>query len=165
MSITLISIGPKIVESLTYNDVELKSKVESQTTQILELNARVTELNTQIISNQRQCTDAIVEREKEIMDEIIALEGRVKKETSNSKINPFGESDNGRGDGMGSSNPYREKMMRRTVDTLNVEMMVLESAPPPPAQKQKTQPTSTMLDGLSKIRKNLNNSINSKKIN
>lgn len=162
LSITFISIGPKIVESLTYSDEELKSKVESQTTQILELNNRVTELNTQIISNQRQCTDAIVEREKEIMGEIIALEGRVKQQTNNSKTNPFGESDNGRGDGAGS--PHQRRVMK-TVDTVNMGMIVLESTPPPPIQKEKTQPTSLMLDGLSKIKKNLNNSINSKKKN
>ena len=153
LSITFISIGPKIVESLTYSDVELKSKVESQTTQILELNDRVTELNTQIISNQRQCTDAIVEREKEIMGEIIALEGRVKRQT-----NPLGGSDNG------SGTPH-QRMSMKTIDTVNMEMIVLESTPPPPIQKEKTQPTSLMLDGLSKIKKNLNNSINSKKKN
>ena len=157
LSITLISIGPKIVESLTYSDVELKSKVESQTTQILELNDRVTELNTQIISNQRQCTDAIVEREKEIMGEIVALEGRVKQQT-----NSLGGSDNGRGNGSGS--PH-QRMAMKTVDTVNMGMIVLESTPPPPIQKEKTQPTSLMLDGLSKIKKNLNNSINSKKKN
>jgi hypothetical protein len=156
-SVILISIGPKIAETLTSSDEELVSRVESQTIQILELNNRVTELNTQIISNQRQCTDAIVEREKEIMGEIIALEGRVKRQT-----NPLGESDNGRGNGSGT--PH-QRMSMKTIDTVNMEMIVLESTPPPPIQKEKTQPTSLMLDGLSKIKKNLNNSINSKKKN
>lgn len=157
-SIILISIGPKIAETLTYNDEELKSRVESQTIQILELNSRITELNTQIIANQRECTDAIVEREKEIMGEIVNLESKVKK--TNQK-DPFGYVNNDRPSG--SSGTYRR--IASEDDSTVVMAMSLPPEQVEPPQKEKTQPNQVMLDGLSKIKKNLNNSINSKKKN
>lgn len=159
LSIVIISIGPKIVESLTSNDVELKSRVESQTTQILELNSRVTELNTQIISNQRECTDAIVEREREIMGEIVNLETRIKRTETNKK-SPFGDDNNGRPSGSGGS--YRKM---NTVEDSSVVAMSLPPEQVEPLQKEKTQPNQVMLEGLNKIKKNLNKSINSKKKN
>ncbi len=60
ISIIIISIGPKITESLTYNDEELRLRIESQNNQIGELNKRIDELNLQVISNQRECTNEIV---------------------------------------------------------------------------------------------------------
>ena len=57
LSIIIISVGPKITESLTYNDEELKVRIESQNTQILQLTKRVDELTTQVITNQKECTN------------------------------------------------------------------------------------------------------------
>lgn len=149
VSVIFISIGPKIVETLTYNDEDLKSRIESQTTQITELNSRLTELNGQIIFNQRQCTDAIVEREKEIMNEIVNLESRIKKTSTISlkKVNAMRET---------SPNIYSDTVV-----------LMMSAAPEyvETIEKEKTQPNQMMLDGLNKIKRNLNNSINSKKEN
>ena len=68
ISIIIISVGPKITESLTYDDKELKLRIESQNTHIIELNQRVNELNTQVINNQRECVNEIVRRETEILE-------------------------------------------------------------------------------------------------
>lgn len=149
ISIILISIGPKIVETLTYSDEELESRMESQTTQILELNTRLTELNTQIISNQKECTDAIVEREKEIMGEIVNLESKIKKTStmSNKRVN---------------------KTMETSTDVYPDTVVLMMSSSPESVrtkEKEKTQPNQMMLDGLNDIKKNLNKSINSKKKN
>lgn len=84
ISIIIISIGPKITELVTYDDTELKLRIESQNTQIIELNKRVNELNTQIIENQRKCIDDIVRRETEILnmiDEIDRYTNKMKNET------------------------------------------------------------------------------------
>ena len=51
-SIIIISVGPKITESLTYNDEELKLRIESQNNQIVQLNNRIDELNNQVIENK-----------------------------------------------------------------------------------------------------------------
>ena len=74
LSITLISIGPKIVGSFTQDTEELKAKVELQRTEILQLTARVDELNNQVIDNQRECTNEIVQKEKELLTAIAEIE-------------------------------------------------------------------------------------------
>jgi hypothetical protein len=148
LSITLISIGPKMVESLTYNDVELKSKVSSQTTQILELNARVTELNTQIIENQRECTNSIVTRESEIMMEIAELESRIKKEMRNQQ------------------NLVRdEEIFVNRMEKYDGEYprVAMSPAPEPkPIKIETPQTNQMMLEGLSKIKSNIKKDIKSK---
>jgi hypothetical protein len=148
LSITLISIGPKMVESLTYNDVELKSKVSSQTTQILELNARVTELNTQIIENQRECTNSIVTRESEIMMEIAELESRIKKEMRNQQNLVKDEE------------IFVNRMERYDGEYPRVAM---SPAPEPkPIKIETPQTNQMMLEGLSKIKSNIKKDIKSK---
>jgi hypothetical protein len=148
LSITLISIGPKMVESLTYNDVELKSKVSSQTTQILELNARVTELNTQIIENQRECTNSIVTRESEIMMEIAELESRIKKEMSNQR-----------------NLVKDEEIIVNRMEKYDGEYprVAMSPAPEPkPIKIETPQTNQMMLEGLSKIKSNIKKDIKSK---
>ena len=51
-TITLISVGPNIVSSLTYDNDELMNKVKLQKTEISELSVRVTELNRQVLDWQ-----------------------------------------------------------------------------------------------------------------
>jgi hypothetical protein len=148
LSITLISIGPKIVESLTYNDVELKSKVSSQTTQILELNARVTELNTQIIENQRECTNSIVVREAEIMMEIGELESKIKSEMRNQR-----------------NLVKDEEIIVNRMEKYDGEYprVAMSPAPEPkPVKIETPQTNQMMLEGLSKIKSNIKKDIKSK---
>lgn len=148
LSITLISIGPKIVESLTYNDVELKSKVASQTTQILELNARVTELNTQIIENQRECTNSIVVRESEIMMEIGELESKIKSEMRNQR-----------------NLVKDEEIIVNRMEKYDGEYprVAMSPAPEPkPVKIETPQTNQMMLEGLSKIKSNIKKDIKSK---
>ncbi len=86
ISIIIISVGPKITESITYNDQELKLRIESQNTQIIELNRRVNELNTQVINNQRECVDEIVRRESEILDMINEIDNHTRKMKNETRI-------------------------------------------------------------------------------
>jgi len=83
-SITIISVGPKIVNSFTQDTEELKVKVENQRVEIQLLNKRVNELNDQILNDQMACTNKFVTREKEIMDLLNNLESTAKSE--NGKI-------------------------------------------------------------------------------
>lgn len=85
-SIIIISIGPKITESLTYNDEELKTRIQSQTNQILELNKRIDELNYQVINNQKECTNEIVRREAEILDMISEIENYTRKIKNETRV-------------------------------------------------------------------------------
>ena len=86
ISIIIISVGPKITESLTYDDKELKLRIESQNTHIIELNQRVNELNTQVINNQRECVNEIVRRETEILEIINEIEGYTRKMKNETRI-------------------------------------------------------------------------------
>jgi|688.fasta_scaffold12985_3 hypothetical protein len=86
ISIIIISVGPKITESLTYDDKELKLRIESQNTHIIELNQRVNELNTQVINNQRECVNEIVRRETEILEIINEIDGYTRKMKNETRI-------------------------------------------------------------------------------
>lgn len=54
-SIIIISIGPKVVELVTYNNEELTIKVESQRKLISELSQNVNDLNETVVKNQKEC--------------------------------------------------------------------------------------------------------------
>lgn len=79
-TITIISVGPKIVSSFTQDNEELKMKVERQRIEIVSLNERVGELSDQILKDQMSCTDKFISREKEIMDLLSNLESVAKSE-------------------------------------------------------------------------------------
>ena len=85
-SIIIISVGPKITESLTYNDEELKIRIESQNSQIVQLNNRIDELNIQVIENQRECTNEMVKRENEILTMIRDIENYTNKMKNETRV-------------------------------------------------------------------------------
>lgn len=68
ISIIIITLGPSLISSETQTCEELKLRIKSQEEQIKELNTRVTELNTELLSGQRECTDNLIAKQKEIMD-------------------------------------------------------------------------------------------------
>jgi hypothetical protein len=78
-SITIITLGPSFINANTTNCEDLKIRVESQNTQILELNKRVTELNSMVLSNQTECTNQLISKEKEIMEFVSQMETELKK--------------------------------------------------------------------------------------
>ena len=78
VAIVAISIGPKVIESLTYDDTELSRKIEVQKIEIKSLDSVVSYLNKQIIENQKKCTDDAVKREKEIIDMINEIQQYIK---------------------------------------------------------------------------------------
>ena len=67
-SVTIITLGPSFINANTTNCEDLKIRVESQNTQIIELNKRVSDLNTSILQNQTECTNRLINKEKEIYD-------------------------------------------------------------------------------------------------
>lgn len=73
-SISLILVGPKIVESLTHSDEEFVAITNRQREQIIELNSELSKLNLEMIKNKTECTNLIIEREKEILEMIEDLQ-------------------------------------------------------------------------------------------
>ena len=84
LSITFISVGPKVIDSLTHDTEELKIKVENQRAEIQTLTQRVMHLNDQLIEGQMSCTNKFVQREQEILIMISSLEAEAQK--TNGKV-------------------------------------------------------------------------------
>ena len=68
VSIIMLTLGPSFINSNTNTCDELTVRLKSQEQQIIELNQRVNELNTQLLTGQKECTDNLISKQKEIMD-------------------------------------------------------------------------------------------------
>lgn len=68
VSIVVITLGPSFINSNTSTCDELTIRLKSQEQQIVELNQRVSELNTQVLTGQKECTDNLIAKQREIMD-------------------------------------------------------------------------------------------------
>jgi uncharacterized coiled-coil protein SlyX len=155
LSITFISVGPKIIDSLTHDTEELKIKVENQRAEIQTLTQRVAQLNDQVIEGQMSCTNKFVQREQEILIMISSLEAEAQK--TNGKItvledkrneNRFGGGDYQEPDGDNGTGGARPKvsMMRIQEPVVQTKTII------------KTDNTN-MLKMISKVKKDVNDHI------
>lgn len=78
----MITLGPSLINSNTSTCDELTIRLKSQEQQIIELNQRVNELNTQVLTGQKECTDNLISKQKEIMD---IVNGIIKDAESSNK--------------------------------------------------------------------------------
>jgi cell division protein FtsB len=74
IAIVIVTLGPSTLDALSQDNEELEFKVERQRRQIVNLSYEVDSLNLLVVKNQRECTDRIIQREKEIYDQIERLE-------------------------------------------------------------------------------------------
>jgi cell division protein FtsB len=74
VAIVIVTLGPSTLDALSQDNEELEFKVERQRRQIVNLSYEVDSLNVLVVKNQRECTDRIIQREKEIYDQIERLE-------------------------------------------------------------------------------------------
>jgi hypothetical protein len=81
-SIVTITLGPSFINSNTNTCDELTIRLKSQEQQIIELNQRVNELNSQLLTGQKECTDNLISKQKEIMD---IVNGMIKDAESSNK--------------------------------------------------------------------------------
>ena len=83
-TITIITIGPSLIDSITTDKEELELKITKQTQRITSLENQVDTLDSKIRESQKSCTQEIYARENEfiqMLDEIRAeaFNYRVKK--------------------------------------------------------------------------------------
>ena len=74
-TITIITIGPSLIDSITEDKVELELKITKQTQRITSLENHIDTLDWQIRESQKSCTQEIWARESEfiqMLDEIRA---------------------------------------------------------------------------------------------
>ncbi len=81
LALIVVTIGPIYINTLNPNVDELNKRLDNQVAQINSLNGQLTnhnnkilDLNNQLITNQQDCTNKIIKREKEIIDEIDRIE-------------------------------------------------------------------------------------------
>ena len=88
-TITIISIGPSLIDSITEDRTELESKITKQTERITSLENHIDTLDWQIRESQKSCTQEIWARENEfiqMLDEIRAEAFRYKVSTKTSDV-------------------------------------------------------------------------------
>jgi cell division protein FtsB len=76
-SIVIITLGPSFIDSITLNQEEFQQEIEKQESLNQKFKDEIQTLNLKIIENQRKCTDDIIAREMEIMQQIEDLKRRV----------------------------------------------------------------------------------------
>lgn len=77
ISIVMITLGPSFIDSITLNQEEFQSEIDNQKKLNAQFKTEIDSLTLQIIRNQKKCTDDIIAREIEIMEEIEKLKRRI----------------------------------------------------------------------------------------
>jgi len=84
--IIVLTLGPKLIENITPENTELQKTITSLRTELKTLRTdlktaqtEISTLNGTIISGERSCTQKLIERENEIVDEISNLQKKLKK--------------------------------------------------------------------------------------
>jgi TolA-binding protein len=93
LSIVVITLGPSLIDNNTKDCGDLEVIVNSQKERIIKNNdeigvlmGKVSDLQRQVINNQQECTDNIVNREKEIYNQIEQLKRQMRGLKSNQII-------------------------------------------------------------------------------
>jgi hypothetical protein len=87
-TITIITIGPNLIDSVTEDRTELELKITKQAERITSLENHIDTLDWQIRESQKSCTQEIWARENEfiqMLDEIRAEAFRYKVSTKNTE--------------------------------------------------------------------------------
>jgi len=145
VSITFITVGPKIIASLTYDDTELKHQITEKTTEISQLRQELTKLNLRVQETEMGCTDRVFKREQEILQMIQDLQNRAANCTVPKKTNL--EKQYIKDEGLEGD----ERVLRMEMQEPRTIIQIDESA----AERNRI-----MNEGLKKITKNIKNGKN-----
>ena len=94
-SIVIITLGPSFIDSITLNQEEFQQEIEKQESLNQKFKDEIETLNLKIIENQRKCTDDIIAREMEIMQQIEDLKRRVERTPVSNEMRVIGPLDSG----------------------------------------------------------------------
>lgn len=75
----MIILGPPLINALTKDTADLLAEIRDYRTEIRVLRNEVYDLNTELRQSQKDCTDMIIAREREIMEYISDLEARIRQ--------------------------------------------------------------------------------------
>lgn len=97
-AITIITIGPSLINSITLDRKELEDKITKQEVRINTLESITDTLNLKIRQNQRSCTEELFNREEEfieMLDEIRSEAFKYKVTTKHNEIKLTTKSNDG----------------------------------------------------------------------
>ena len=122
-TITIISIAPSLIDSITTDKKELEDKITKQTERITSLENHIDTLDLQIRESQRSCTQEIYARENEfiqMLDEIKAEAFKYRVSTKNSTeprvmMRTKSTGDDGNGDVMMMEMPRQDEPVKTEV--------------------------------------------------
>ena len=135
LSITLVFLGPDLINKFGGDVNQLNTKLREKDREIDSLNAKILLINHSMVDNEQNCTNRLIQREREIMAQLDTFEKTLKKEKTVlmapqlSYITNSGESNN-------------------------------ISSPPPASQSVELVDHSFVTNGLKDIKQKIQNHIN-----
>jgi hypothetical protein len=136
-TITIITIGPSLIDSITTDREELELKITKQTERITSLENHIDTLDWQIRESQKSCTQEIYARENEFIQMLDEIRSEAFKYKVSTKTN---------------ENIVVNKKKSNGNDDENVMMMEM------PRQETKTEvkvDISPILSKIDKMKKNI----------
>jgi len=83
LTIMVIILGPTLIKENTKDCSELELRLTSQDRQIKELTVRIETLNRELITGQQQCTDNLIQKQKQIMS---LIDGAIQETQTQSRL-------------------------------------------------------------------------------
>lgn len=74
LSIVIITLGPRLIDATTKDTEELTTKINLQRVEIKDLSDQIKKLNDQLVSNESECTNRLIDKERRILTVIDELE-------------------------------------------------------------------------------------------
>jgi len=93
LSIVVVSVGPSYIDAITLNQEEYVEEIKKQKKLNKLFGDEIDTLNAKLIRNQRECTDEILQRERELLDreqeiwdELERLKRVIRDKSNNSQV-------------------------------------------------------------------------------
>jgi hypothetical protein len=116
-TITIISIGPSLIDSITEDRTELESKITKQTERITSLENHIDTLDWQIRESQKSCTQEIYARENEFIQMLDEIRAEAFKYKVSTKTNENVVVNRTKSTGDGDENVMMMEMPRQETKT------------------------------------------------
>jgi hypothetical protein len=141
MTITIISIAPSLIGSMTTDRKELEDKITKQTERIISLENHIDTLDLQIRESQRSCTQEIYARENEFIQMLDEIKAEAFKYRVSTKT---------------STEPRVMMRTKSTGDDGNGDVMMMEMAPrQEPVKTEVKVDISPVLSKIDKMKKKI----------
>jgi hypothetical protein len=116
-TITIISIGPSLIDSITEDRTELELKITKQTERITSLENHIDTLDWQIRESQKSCTQEIYARENEFIQMLDEIRAEAFKYKVSTKTNENVVVNRTKSTGDGDENVMMMEMPRQETKT------------------------------------------------